>query len=80
MGLFHATKKRKTVSWSVSISVAIIVGVVKRLPYPWRSIVDAGVCVGLLWGGASIAAFYARALTTGEPPQVSAELPEAKAK
>ena len=32
MGLMHATKKRKIVSWSVSLSVAMIVGVVKRLP------------------------------------------------
>ncbi len=32
MGLMHATKKRKIVSWSVSMSVAVIVGVVKRLP------------------------------------------------
>ena len=32
MGLMHATKKRKIVSWSVSMSVAMIVGIVKRLP------------------------------------------------
>lgn len=32
MGLMHATKKRKIVSWSVSLSVAMIVGIVKRLP------------------------------------------------
>ena len=75
MGLFHATKKRKIVSWSVSISVAMLVGIVKRLPYPWRSIVDAGVCVGLFWGGASILAFYGKVLASGEHPQVSAELP-----
>eukprot|EP00591_Stephanopyxis_turris_P007146 CAMPEP_0195531298 /NCGR_PEP_ID=MMETSP0794_2-20130614/34947_1 /TAXON_ID=515487 /ORGANISM="Stephanopyxis turris, Strain CCMP 815" /LENGTH=190 /DNA_ID=CAMNT_0040663035 /DNA_START=160 /DNA_END=729 /DNA_ORIENTATION=+ len=35
MGLFHATKKRMIVSWSVSIGVAAIVAAVKRLPYPW---------------------------------------------
>jgi hypothetical protein len=34
MGLFHASKKRKIVSWSISIGVAFIVGAVKRLPYP----------------------------------------------
>ena len=32
MGLIHATRKRKIVSWSVSLSVAFIVGIVKRLP------------------------------------------------
>ena len=74
MGLFHASKKRKIVSWSVSLTVFVLVGVVKRLPYPWRSIVDAGVCSGLAWGGASIAALYVRALL-GTPPTVSPELP-----
>jgi hypothetical protein len=74
MGLFHATKKRRTISWSITIGVSLLVGIVKRLPYPWRSIVDAGVCAGLCWGGASIAAFYARALG-GSPPDVSAEMP-----
>jgi len=74
MGLMHATKKRKIVSWSVSLSVAMIVGVVKRLPYPWRSIVDAGVCTGLAWGGASIIAIYVKALR-GTPPGVDPCLP-----
>ena len=74
MGLFHATKKRRTVSWSVSCGVFMLVGIVKRLPYPWRAIVDAGVCTGLCWGGASILALYARALA-GTPPEIDPELP-----
>jgi hypothetical protein len=36
MGLMHATKKRKIVSWSVSMSVAMVVGIVKRLPCTWH--------------------------------------------
>lgn len=67
MGLLHATKKRRIVSWSVSIGVAVVVGVVKRLPYPWRSIVDAGVVSGLSWGIVSILAHYARALSGSAP-------------
>jgi len=74
MGLFHASKKRKTVSWCISLGVACIIGVVKGLPYPWRSVVDAGVCTGLLWGGTSIAVIYARA-RAGMPPGVDPELP-----
>jgi len=74
MGLFHASRKRKIVSWSVSLTVFMLVGLVKRLPYPWRSIVDAGVCSGLCWGGASIVIFYARALG-GTPPTADPELP-----
>ena len=77
MGLMHATKKRKIVSWSVTIGVAGIVAAVKRLPYPWRNIIDAGVVVGLTWGSLSIILNYIKSWVTGQTPtQVSAELPE----
>jgi hypothetical protein len=76
MGLIHATKKRKIVSWSVTLGVAAIVAAVKRLPYPWRNIVDAGVVVGLSWGSLSIVVSYLHSIVTGKvPSQVSAELP-----
>ena len=65
MGLFHATRKRKIISWSVSIGVAGIVAAVKRLPYPWRNIVDAGVVVGLSWGSLSIIIAYIKGLMNG---------------
>lgn len=77
MGLFHATKKRKIVSWSVSIGVAGIVAVVKRFPYPWRNIVDAGVVVGLSWGTLCIVIGYVKALLNGgDVGGVDAALPE----
>ncbi|CAM9385514.1 unnamed protein product [Ectocarpus sp. 6 AP-2014] len=63
MGLFHATKKRKTM--------------VKRLPYPWRSIVDAGVVVGLSYGTLSICVIWARAIL-GKAPSIDPALPEEK--
>ena len=75
MGLFHASKKRRIISWTISLTVFMLVGLVKRLPYPWRSIVDAGVCTGLCWGGASILVYYARALS-GITPSKDPELPE----
>jgi hypothetical protein len=78
MGLIHATRKRKIVSWSVSIGVAVIVAAVKRLPYPYRNIIDAGVVTGLSWGSISIAMLYARSWLTGKPPTIDAALPEAK--
>lgn len=68
MGLFHATKKRMIVSWSVSLGVAAIVAAVKRLPYPWRNIVDAGVVVGLSWGTISMLGGYVISLVTGIAP------------
>lgn len=68
MGLFHATKKRMIVSWCVTIGVATIVAAVKRMPYPWRNIVDAGVVVGLSWGTISILGGYIISLLTGIAP------------
>lgn len=68
MGLFHATKKRMIVSWSVTIGVAAIVAAVKRMPYPWRNIVDAGVVCGLTWGSISILGGYIISLVTGIAP------------
>mmetsp|Transcript_39853 Transcript_39853/g.60195 ORF Transcript_39853/g.60195 Transcript_39853/m.60195 type:complete len:106 (+) Transcript_39853:890-1207(+) len=79
MGLFHATKKRMIVSWSVSFGVAAIVVAVKKLPYPWRNVVDAGVVVGLSWGTLSILLSYIKSLATGEMPEGSdPALPEKK--
>lgn len=75
MGLFHATKKRMIVSWSVTALIGVIVAVVKRLPYPWRNIVDSGVVVGLSWGAISILLFYAKAKLTGKVPDVDKALP-----
>jgi hypothetical protein len=60
MGLFGATKKRMIVSWSVSAGVLAVVHVVKKLPYPWRSIVDGGVVCGLTYGALSICWLYAK--------------------
>ena len=68
MGLFHATKKRMIISWSVTVGVAGIVAAVKRLPYPWRNIVDAGVVAGLSWGCISIFVQYIKALVGGNVP------------
>jgi len=68
MGLFHATKKRTIVSWSVTIGVAAIVATVKRLSYPWRNVLNAGAAVGLTWGAISILVHYVQALRTGTMP------------
>mmetsp|Transcript_357 Transcript_357/g.685 ORF Transcript_357/g.685 Transcript_357/m.685 type:complete len:280 (-) Transcript_357:143-982(-) len=79
MGLFHATKKRMIVSWCVTIGVATIVAAVKRMPYPWRNIVDAGVVIGLSWGTISILGGYIISLLTGIAPiGVDPAMPEKK--
>lgn len=42
------------ISWAVTGGVYALVKLVKRLPYPYRSIVDAGVVVGLSMGALSM--------------------------
>eukprot|EP00536_Pseudo-nitzschia_multiseries_P004562 jgi/Psemu1/188292/e_gw1.76.6.1 len=75
MGLFAATRKRKAVSWGVSLGVAAIVAVVKKLPAAPRCILDAGVVVGLTLGSASILYHYARSVLTGTLPGIDPCLP-----
>jgi len=76
MGLFHATPKRTMISRCVTLGVAALVIAVKKLPYPYRNIVDAGVVAGLTWGSLSISVLYVNAWIRKEhPPGVSAELP-----
>jgi len=75
MGLFHATKKRMIVSWSVTTGVAVIVALVKKLPYPYRNIVDAGVVAGLGYGSISILLIAAKSFIFNQPPSINPELP-----
>lgn len=85
MGMFHATKKRLILSYSIALGVVGLVLIVGRLPQPWRGIVDLGVVVALGWGLVAMWVFAARALLGHEmpvPPDVPASdepdgLPEA---
>lgn len=79
MGLFGATKKRMIVSWSITAGVFALVKIVKRLPYPYRAIVDAGVVVGLSYGTLSILWQSARAFL-GYEPDVDPQYPEERKK
>ena len=65
MGLFGANRKRMIVSWSISAGVTALVVIVKKLPYPWRSIVDGGVVVGLTYGALSIVFNWLRSFGSG---------------
>ncbi|MEO1270164.1 MAG: hypothetical protein AAFX99_18920 [Myxococcota bacterium] len=74
MGLVYATRRRMIVSWSILTAVVLLVVLVRLLPYPYRSIVDAGVVVGLSWGIIAILGYTIRA-ALGTPPDISADLP-----
>lgn len=75
MGLFNANKKRMIVSWSVSFGIFGLTYLVKKMPYPYRSIIDGGVVVGLTWGASSIIYQFVKSIITGNPPDVDPCLP-----
>lgn len=77
MGMFHATKARMIVSWAINVGVIALVFIVKRLPYPWRSIIDAGVVAGLSVGSLSMLYYYVRTLA-GHPPDIDSCMPAKK--
>merc|ERR1719333_2126847 len=68
MAFFHAKPRRKAMSYGLIVGIFAVVSLVKKLPYPYRSILDAGVCVGLSWGLASIGIVFLNALRTGRAP------------
>ena len=74
MGLFYGTKKRKIISWSVITGVFTLVMLVKRLPYPWRAIIDAGVVCGLSIGSLSLTVQFVKGVF-GIVPEVDPCLP-----
>ena len=74
MGLIHATRRRKILSWSLLVGIFGISQVAKRLSFPLNSIVDGGAVVGLSWGCLSLLRQYIHALRGGNI-DVDAELP-----
>lgn len=75
MGYFHATKRRRITSLSVTAGIIVLIILVRFLPQPWRGIVDAGVVVGLAWGLVSLLIFGLQALSR-ERFNYSPEVPE----
>lgn len=75
MGFFHATRKRKIVSYCLTLMIIGLIIWVKTLEQPWRGIVDAGVVLGLGWGLVSIWLFTFQAFF-GKSFDVSPEIPD----
>jgi DMSO/TMAO reductase YedYZ heme-binding membrane subunit len=76
MGYFHASRKRKIVSISLTIAIIGLVLMVGRVPQPWRGIIDVGVVIGLAWGIISLFIFTVQAFTSKEfkySPEVQME-------
>lgn len=75
MGYFHATRKRKIVSWSVTSGIIGLVLIVRMTPQPWRGIIDAGVVVGLTLGILSVLFYFFQALAGNWRHSVPLDLP-----
>jgi hypothetical protein len=75
MGYFHAPKRRRITSLSVTAGIIVLIILVRLLPQPWRGIVDAGVVVGLAWGLVSLILFGLQALGR-EQFKYSPEVPQ----
>jgi hypothetical protein len=74
MGLVHARPRRLVTSWAIVVAISIAVVLVRRMPDPWRGIVDGGVVVGLGWGLVSLLLTFAQALR-GKVPSYPLDLP-----
>ena len=79
MGYFHAPKRRRVTSISVTGGIIVLIVLVRLLPQPWRGIVDAGVLVGLAWGLIALFIFSFQAFTA-ERFNYSPEVPEGNEK
>ncbi len=78
MGLIHATKVRKIVSWSILVGVLCLVMLVRGLEQPWRGIIDSGVVIGLGIGALSVLFHLIRSFL-GRAPQIPPDVPTATA-
>lgn len=68
MGLFHATRKTRIVSWVLLMGIIALVVVIRHLSQPWRGIIDAGVVVGLALGLLSLCGLFVHAVVTKRDP------------
>jgi hypothetical protein len=66
LSLFDAPRRNLVTSWALVLTIAALVLGVRRVPQPWRGIVDAGVVVGLTIGLASLVLAFGRGLQKGE--------------
>lgn len=61
MCYYHSTRKRKIVSWCLTLGIIGLILLFSTLPQPWRGILDIGVVLGLLYGLCSFFIFVVKA-------------------
>ena len=75
MGYFHATRKRKIMSYSFTVIIIGLIVLVRQLDQPWRGIIDAGVVLALGWGMVAMWLFTIQAICS-ENFDVAPETPD----
>ncbi|WP_372370371.1 hypothetical protein [Candidatus Uabimicrobium sp. HlEnr_7] len=66
MGYFHASRKTKIITISLTSFIVVLIILLKYVPQPWRGIIDWGVVVGLSWGVISLIVFIVQTFATGK--------------
>jgi hypothetical protein len=66
MGMFSASRKRIVISWGFVLGVTALAKFVKYLSYPYKSIVDGGVVLGLSYGTTALILCLISALLKGD--------------
>lgn len=77
MSFFHASRRRKIISLSLTSGIIVLILLVRLIPQPWRGIIDTGVVIGLAWGLVALVIFAFQAFTAKEFGY-SPEVPEEK--
>jgi ABC-type Fe3+ transport system permease subunit len=68
MAYFQAKARARRSAWILTSIILLAVAVVRRLPQPWRGIIDAGVVAGLGFGAIALGVAAIRALREGTSP------------
>ena len=68
--------RQRLFAWTVVVLMSVLVVLVRHVPYPQRSLIDAGVVISLGWGATVVLALYVRALAGFGAPGVDAQLPD----
>jgi hypothetical protein len=76
MGYFHATRKRKIVSFSLTLMIILLIISVHKLKQPVHGIVDVGVLFGIGWGTVSVWIFSVKAFFGKAEYMISPETPD----
>ncbi len=75
MAYFHSTRRRMVSVWILTVTIVMLVVLIRLLPQPWRGLLDAGVVLGLSWGVVATVVAAVQVMSGAREP-VNPDLPE----